>query len=366
MKICIIISDITKVGGIERVTSTLLDELTPQLDLNFEILSLFKGRETPAYPIPDNVKIYYLTNEAHGVKPHSWKRAFKMFTLTSKLKKFLKTQCYDIIMIQSFPPSLLSILAGIDKQKVIVVEHVYAGYYGKLANIIRDRAYSQFAKIVVLTSNDKEFFINRGLGDKTIVIPNPVLPSNEPKSSCEAKRIISVGRLVYQKGYDNLIDIFKVVNKTHPDWKLDIFGDGPLKNQLLQKIKSDGLEDIVNLKGISNNIPSELSLSSIFVLSSHFEGFSMVLVEAMNQGVPCVSFACPNGPSDIVKTGLNGILVADQDMDGMIKALNFMIENPDKRVEYGKNAPNSVKHFSKELIAQMWMTLFNEIYYTNG
>ena len=366
MKICILLSDITKVGGIERVTSTLVGEFNRETDIQIEILSIFKGRAQPAYQIPNNIKIHYLSEESHGAKPHSWKRAIKMFSLIFKLRKFLRSHWYDIIMVQSFPPTLLAFMANINQKRTIAVEHVYAGYYGKVTNVVRDYVYSRLAKIIVLTSNDLKFFEERGLGTKTMVIPNPVLPSDKPKSECNAKRIISVGRLVSQKGYDNLIAIFKEVNRKHPDWILDIYGDGPLKEQLQQQINDADLHPSITLKGLSNHIPDELAKSSIFVLSSHFEGFPMVLIESMNQGVPCVSYDCPNGPGDIVKTGENGILVPNQDKEAMVKALNRLIENSNERKNYGHKAPNSVKHFAKELIAQKWIELFKQIYSSNG
>lgn len=361
MKIGILLSDMTKVGGIERVTSTLINELIHNDDIEIEIISLFKGKDNPAYPIPECVSIHYLTHDAHGAKPHSIKRGLRMLSTLSSVRKFLKKHNYDVLLVQSFPPAFLTFFSGFDRSRIIAEEHVFAGYYGNLVNRIRDFIYPCFGKIVVLTSNDLKYFQQRGIGKNIVVIPNPVMPSDEPKSTCNKKRIITVGRLVYQKGYDNLIRAFKSISDRHPDWKLDIFGDGPLKSDLLKLIEDYELVGKVNLCGLSNEIPKELSQSSIFVLSSHFEGFPMVLIEAMNQGVPCVSFNCPNGPSDIIKTGQNGILVPDQDFNKLIEGIEYLIINEDKRKQYGQYAPKSVSVFSKEIIADKWIRLFNQV-----
>ncbi len=361
MKVCFLLSDITKVGGIERVTSTLVNEFICNKEINVEIVSLFKGRSAPGYPIAENIPIHYLKHDAHGATPHSLKRAINMFSTLSLVRKFFKNHNYDVVVVQSFPPALLSFFSGFNRKKIIVAEHVYAEYYGNIINRFRTLIYSKFGKIVVLTTNDLKFFQCSGIGEKVTVIPNPVLPSSEPKSTCDNKRIITVGRLVYQKGFDNLIKAFKPISEHHPDWKLDIYGDGPLKSDLENLINEYHLEEKVNLCGLSSQIPKEFSTSSIFVMSSHFEGFPMVLIEALTQGVPCISFDCPNGPSDIIKNGVNGLLVENQNIHDLANAIELLIKNDNERKRLGNNAPDSIKQFSKDIIIKKWYELFESI-----
>jgi glycosyltransferase involved in cell wall biosynthesis len=360
MKICFFLSDITKVGGIERVTSTLIQQLVHERNLDIEIVSMFKCRDVPNYPIPDNVKIHYLVRKPHGAKPHSLKRAVNMFSKMKIVSKFFRMQAYDIIIAQSFPSALLLFMCNVNRKSIVAVEHVYAGYYGALLQKIRDYAYNRVRKVVVLTSNDVKFFEKRGINN-VIQIPNPVLPMRGKLSDCYAKRIIAVGRLVYQKGFENLIDGFKRIHMHYPDWSLDIFGDGPMKEELQQKITSNGLNGIVTLKGLTNQVAKELAESSVFVLSSRFEGFPMVLVEAMNQGVPCVAYDCPNGPSDIIRNGHNGLLVENQNLDKLVDAIEYMIAHVDERVKMGLNAPSSVSQFSEAKVAAQWLKLINSL-----
>ena len=122
--------------------------------------------------------------------------------------------------------------------------------------------------------------------------------SSFPKaSSCEVHRVIAIGRLTYQKGFDRLIDAWTIVNRRHPDWKLDIFGEGIRREALNKQIRNNGLEKSVTIHPFTKNIAQEYLNSSIFALSSNYEGFVLVLLEAMGCGLPCVAFDCPNGPA---------------------------------------------------------------------
>ena len=145
------------------------------------------------------------------------------------------------------------------------------------------------------------------------VIPNftmmPVAEDDMPRE----KRVIAVGRLEWQKGFDRLIDLWAVVGKHYPDWRLDIFGSGTLQNALQQQIMSLGLENQVSINSFTEHIREEYLRSSLFVLTSRFEGFSLVLLEAAQSGLPSVAFDCPFGPSDLIEDGQTGFLVPDGD-----------------------------------------------------
>ena len=141
---------------------------------------------------------------------------------------------------------------------------------------------------------------------------------------------------------------------------VNIYGDGNYKDQIEQYIKDRSMEGVVVLKGRTDDVPSVMSEASFFILSSRFEGFGMVLAEAMAQGLPAVSFDCPTGPSDIVKTNVNGILVENQNKEALADAISYMIEHPDERKEMGKRAVDTVKEFSGESIARKWYELFDK------
>ena len=223
--------------------------------------------------------------------------------------------------------------------------------YKEYSNIKR---YDEF---LVLTEEDKKDW-----GDSKIkVINNPLSFDSKEISSCKNKKIISVGRLTKQKGFDILIDVWKKVREKHSDWILEIYGEGNLKKELQSKIDSLNLTDSLLLKGSEKNIQSKYLEGSIYVMSSRYEGFGMVLIEAMSCGLPLVSFDCPCGPKDIIKDGENGFLIKFGNIEQMIEKINYLIENEDKRIEMGKKSKKLSYNYSEEEIMNQWKELFENL-----
>ncbi|MBP3590398.1 MAG: glycosyltransferase, partial [Muribaculaceae bacterium] len=178
---------------------------------------------------------------------------------------------------------------------------------------------------------------------------------------------VAVGRLDEQKGFDILIKAWESVARIHPDWKLDIYGTGRDKEMLQDMIDKSGLTDKVTLCGVSDDMPKVYASGSIFVLSSRFEGFGLVLLEAMTCGVPCVSFDCPEGPSEIITDGRDGILVPfrglsdSQRAEVLAENICRMIENRDMRLRMSEKAIAKAATFSRDVIIDRWIELFNDI-----
>lgn len=192
------------------------------------------------------------------------------------------------------------------------------------------------------------------------VIHNPLPFLPERQSDNSQKQVIAVGRYMPQKGFDRLIPAWAIVSKRHPDWILRIYGDG-MRQQLQQQIDSFGISSTCILEHSTPNIMDKYCESSIFVLSSRFEGFGMVIIEAMACGVPPVSFTCPCGPRDIISDGKDGLLVENGDIEGMAEKICYLIENDDIRKKMGKQARLDVDRFKIEHIAQQWKKLFEEL-----
>ena len=360
MRLCFLHSDITLVGGIERVTSVLANYFITSDNINIDIVSQFPTNGAPNYPLADGIHIIYLSDRQFARKPGSIKRLFGLLGNIKLIRNHFKSNSYDYVIAQAFPNAFLLYCCGFNMKKVIAVEQVHCNYYNRLIKQIRLFVYKKVHKVVVLTGHDKQYFDTYLPPEKTVVIPNPVNLEDVFVSPLNTKQIITVGRLEYQKGYDNLIDIFAKIHQKHPEWILNIYGKGSLKESLSGQIKRLGLENTVFLRGITNNINQVLRNSSFFIMSSHFEGFGMVLTEAMSQGVPCISFKCPNGPADIITDRVDGILVADQDMQAMESAINFFIEHPEERMRMGKQAAHNVTRFGVSELSKHWMNLFRE------
>ena len=192
------------------------------------------------------------------------------------------------------------------------------------------------------------------------VIPNPINFIPKEQSTCTQKRVIAAGRYTWQKGFDLLIDSWKIVNLKNPDWELHIYGSG--NNQFYQEFANKkGLGKVVTCHPATSNIIQEFQNSSIFVLSSRYEGFGLVLVEAMSCGLPCVSFACPCGPKDIITDGKNGYLVEPNNIEALAERICHLIEHEELRKEMGKEARKRAEDFTEEKIMKQWVDLFENI-----
>ena len=217
----------------------------------------------------------------------------------------------------------------------------------------------KYDKIVVLTNEDRQE--NWKGWDNVVVIPNPMTRKHAYHSLLNNKIAIAVGRFVRQKNFASLVRIWSSVVKRDPDWKLQIWGDGDQKNILKEQIVSAGLQENVLLMGYSHNVLAEMEKASIFVLSSIYEGFGLVIVEAMSVGLPVVSYMCPCGPKDNIKEGKDGFLIPVGDETLFAERICELIGDEEKRKKMGENAEVKSKSFSIERIIGMWMTLFSEI-----
>ena len=216
---------------------------------------------------------------------------------------------------------------------------------------------SQLSKFILLTEEEK---MNWPELNNTTVINNPLPFFPEKVAQCENKKVIAVGRYTYQKGFDMLIDTWKIVSQKHPDWELSIYGEGD-RESLQNKIDSLKISSNCLLKAPVTNITDKYLESSVFVLSSRFEGFGMVIVEAMACGVPPVSFACPCGPKDIIKDGEDGILVDKNNICQLADKISYLIENDQMRKQMGINARTNAQRFSIEQIGKQWSALFESL-----
>jgi glycosyltransferase involved in cell wall biosynthesis len=213
-------------------------------------------------------------------------------------------------------------------------------------------------KFIVLTHEDRKLWID--VNENIIeTIHNPVSIVPSKTSNCQNKKVISVGRYTYQKGFDLLIKSWLIVNIKHPDWHLHVHGGGD--RRIYQKQIDDlGLQNSCFLHPASKNIEEKYTESSIFVFSSRYEGFGLVLLEAMICGVPVVSFDCPCGPNDIIHDNEEGFLVINGDCSLLAERIIYLIENEKLRMEMGKKAIIRAKEFSMDLIAQQWKCLFDQ------
>lgn len=220
------------------------------------------------------------------------------------------------------------------------------------------KAISRYKKFVVLTVQDAD---NWGNLPNTQVISNMITTKRGRISDGENRRVIAVGRYESIKGFDRLLSIWELVIKEKKDWTLHIYGKGSMRERLEEIIDCKGLKTSAVLEGESSDLAEEYAKSSIFVLTSHYEGFGMVIVEAAAAGIPTVSFDCPCGPRNIIRDGQTGFLVEDGNIKKFADKLLMLMDDVNLRREMGRRAYEDSRQYLPEVVMKQWTELFEEM-----
>lgn len=216
------------------------------------------------------------------------------------------------------------------------------------------RVVQKYDRFVVLTEEDRKAWGNI---HNICVIPNFLTGLPPQVSSLTEKRVLGIGRLCYQKGFDYLVKSWEIVHKHFPEWKLYIYGDGEKREELSLLVERYGLKGCVFLMPATMDIGKEYMHSSVYVMTSRYEGLPMVLLEAMSYGLPVVSFACPCGPSDLIDDSV-GCLVPVGDTVRLSEKLMNLLADEEKRAELGRNARAIATHYLQPEVMKMWDELF--------
>ena len=240
-------------------------------------------------------------------------------------------------------------------------EHLYLSKYKPpLRDAIRHH-YPSLDLVVSLTERDAaDYRALLGPGARVTTIPNAV-PRRPPADDSARERVVlAAGRMSRQKGWDRLIPAFGVLAREHPDWTLRLFSQGQadLMAKLVAQIAEEGLGDRVELPGFTRRLPQEMERASIFAMSSRFEGFPMVLLEAMSCGLPPVSFDCPNGPAEMIDHGRNGLLVPQNDVMALGQRLSELAADEERRRAMGAAARESSRQYTAEAVYEQWERAF--------
>lgn len=371
MKIVYCLNSIQEIGGISKVVklkATQLGKLGHEVFIVVTDHDPDKFNEIPNYSII-NLNINYYKDDWKS-KYHVLKGIFiKRLKHKRRLGIFLnKIQPDIVISVGQSEKYFLPEIKG--NWKTIREFHYEKGYRIRRANTffqkliaklinLYDYNYkiNKYDHIVLLTEEDKK---NWGR-DNISVIPNPIKLVNNNKAPLNEKKIVSVGRLVKQKNFKSLVNAFKQVVEAHPDWILNIYGEGNLKNELQAQIKSENLSNNIFLKGLSDNHNEIYGKASIFVMSSIYEGFPLVLLEAMSFGIPLISYDCPYGPGQLIKDGQNGYLVPVNDEFTLAKKICDLIEDYNRRKEMGRMSYIKAQKFNQENVCDQWINLFKKL-----
>ena len=357
MKLTFVISDITSRGGTER-TTTVLSRVLRKKGYDVSILSLYKSRDGLSFDIDSQVKISYIYPRAYILSKGLFYRLQMLFNGLLSLKKYLlNSNTSELYICQCFLPALFVYLLGF-ANKSIVCDHFKYELYQQPLRFFRNYIYSKFKYVVTLTESDAVKY--RKVLKRVAIIPNisPFPVGN--KADLTSKRIIAVGRLHPQKGFDLLLRAVKDLFIQYPDWSLDIYGEGDDYLKLSQEVTNLELQNFVHFKGYVNNVREEMLKSSIYVLSSRYDGLPMVLLEAMSCGLAIVAFKCPEGPEEMLAPDA-GYLVEPEDIEGLRKALSKVMFDCSLRDNLARKAQQRALMYSSENIYVLWSHLFDSL-----
>lgn len=233
--------------------------------------------------------------------------------------------------------------------------------YTWLANFIEhelNQSAKQFDEVIVLNNLEKELWAP--VRDVR-VINNAVQIYPQEPNPLSAKSAIFVGRAEYEKGPDRLVEVWKLVAEKHPDWTVKMYCTGAMQDDLKAKVKDYGLEKQVLFMPPTKDMEQAYMTSSLCLMTSRFEGFPVVLQEAMGCGVPCLSFNCPSGPRYIITDQEDGVLVENGNIEAMAERACELIENEELRKKLGRKAKENMAFYSEERIMGQWKDLFEEL-----
>jgi glycosyltransferase involved in cell wall biosynthesis len=373
----IILVDAYAMGGTIRATLNVAGRLAARREV--EIISINRRRARPFFSFPAGVRVSALDDRAGGrrrgvlqrglgalpsVLVHPEDYAYPSASLLTDLRlvRRLRATGGDVVVATRPAWGLIAAAAAPRDAITIVQEHMHLhAHRPALAADVR-RHYRRLDALVVLTSGDLEAYraVLAASGTRLARIPNAV-PANGHLADIDTPVVAAAGRLNPQKGFDLLIRAFAPIARRHPGWQLRIFGSGRERDALKRLILDEGLYDDVFLMGPTRHLGLALARAGVFALSSRFEGFGMVIVEAMSCGLPVVSFDCPRGPSEIITPGRDGTLVPADDVAAMSVALDDLLSDPQRRRTYGAAALETSRAYGAEAIGARWEALLDDL-----
>ena len=341
MRIVFVIASLEGFGGTNRVATLLANKLS----LYYEVAILSRYCSNNTYLLDRAVAdIKFIGNNLSFIK---------------QCKQYIQQNNPDIVIVHAMSkltPVLL--LSGIKAKNIWSLEHISYEFHSWIFQQLRKRLYSKLDKIITLTNHDAENYKQFSNNVKVIANATPLEIKNKTYQT-KSQTIVSIGRLTYQKGYDRLVEAWSLVEKKYPDWSLHIFGEGEDGEKLEQMIRDYKLSNI-SLKGMTNDVQSLYDNAAFYVMSSRFEGFGMVLIEAQSRGLPIVSFDCPSGPAEIISEGIDGYLVENGNVEMLAERIGYLIDNESIRQAFSANSLISARRFEPEQITNQWINLIED------
>ena len=379
MKILYITPFIYKAGGTERVLSMKVNYLVRKAGYEIVIVTTDQKNKQTFFEFDEHVKHYdlglnYEDDFRNNLISKTFAHLRKNKIYKRKLGKIISLEKPDVCV--SLFGREIEFISNMNLTCKVVAELHFNRYFryniitsshkgwlwellGRFRTWQLKRETKRLNKVIVLTKEDRNEWMKSN--NNICQIYNPLPFDGQDVSPLTAKTIITVGRLSPEKNYSSLIRAWKLVYQKHPDWELNIWGDGELRDKLREEIEKAGLEKVFHLCGRTDNVKEKYLESSAYVMSSAFEGFPLVLLEAVSFGLPLISYACYCGPRDIIEDGKNGFLVEQNNEQALADAICKIIEDKSMRLEMGRQAKIMSQQFSQEKILPLWPQFFENL-----
>lgn len=361
-KIALMVSNVCTLGGTERVTANLSKDLSQYFDCT--IITQWCNGEY-AYPIANNVKVFNLYDKQKRLR-------YIAFNAVKRIREYVMKNNIEMIIVVGRNNGIIPLLVKlVTPVKLIYCEHNSIASYRFYNESLKAKVYRNLLQImlyhipncvVTLTKKDLAYYQNTNMPCCTVynAIDDKLL-DDIIEYNVDSKKIITVGRIDYQKGYEYLIEVAKRVLEKYPDWTWDVYGDGiaSYKSKMLSMVKKYGLEGKLNFKGNTDKIYSLYNNYSFYVMTSRYEGLPMVLLEAKSKKLPIVSFDINSGPSDIVRDEVDGYLVKGFNTEVMFEKISYLIKHSEVRKKFSANTYGNIDKFRKENITKQWIKIIN-------
>lgn len=332
-------------GGAERVMATLCNELSQRHNVRLAIMKEAKSD----YVLSEKVEI--TSGNIQG------KNLLKCVSFTSAQMKEFKPDIVLSFMTKSNIIAVLAKLVSGCKMPVVIAERANPFYAQTVFKLMRKVLYPLANGFVFQTRQAQDYYKPMLKNMSNIILKNPLNPDFkvEPYQGEKQKKIVTAGRLSAEKNQSLLIEAFSKIADKYPDYKVEIYGEGPLRGELEALIKEKKMENRVFLMGRVDNIQKYTASAEIFVLPSNSEGMPNALLEGMALGLACISTDCPiGGPAMIINNNENGLLVPMNDVDKMSQAVEYMINNKEMAQSMGEKAKNIVNEYDAKTVCRQW------------